>query len=134
MNSSRRAQWARCLPKLSKARASLLLTALLSLVILGVTPRSAAALRPQGSRCRDSRRPKPPRHILPSSGYKNSETATRSRRLPPPWAKPSGAQVCGGRYPSCRSELISARITSELTKPEYLKLFAGSLRQTSPPA
>jgi hypothetical protein len=111
-----------------------LLTVMLSLVILGVTPRSVSALRPLGSRCRDSRRPKPPRHILPTSDYKNPETAKSARRLPQPWAEPFGIEAGGGRFSSCTRESIPARVSSELTKPEYLKLFMGSLRQTSPPA
>jgi hypothetical protein len=129
-----RAPWTRFFPSVSKERASALLAVFLSLILLGVTPRIVSSLRPQGSRCRDSRRPRPPRHVQPASIYRLSDTV-QGRRIPAePRAESFGIEADGGRFSSRSRGQISPRASSELTKPEYLKLFSGPQQRTSLPS
>jgi hypothetical protein len=131
--SSWMAQWTHGLSKSSRQRASSLLAGLLCLVLLGVSPRSVSTHRPDAPRCHDSRRPRPPRHNLTACISTTLRVAPGSRQsaIPPPQGSRFGDD-CANSGP-CITTLIPPRISSELTKPDYLKLFSAAHQQSSPP-
>ncbi|HEV3026441.1 MAG TPA: hypothetical protein VG457_02655 [Planctomycetota bacterium] len=133
MRSLWKARWPGSLPKLSRQRASALLAAILSVVLFGVNPRSVSALRPEGTRCRDSRRPKPPRHILTASIFRVARVARNPRQPANPGAPESRVGDDGAKFSFCTRTLLPPRVTSELTKPDYLKLFSAAQQQSSLP-
>jgi hypothetical protein len=124
----------RCLPRMFTKGPYLLLVALLSLLLIGVNPRSMFGHRPQNTRCHDSRRAKPTRDIEALCGFKKSETDKTTQPLAQPRAESLATKASGGRLSFCTSGLISLRISSELTKPQYLKLFTGDPQRTSLPS
>ncbi|HVR83682.1 MAG TPA: hypothetical protein VMU54_05175 [Planctomycetota bacterium] len=124
---------ARRLPRLSRQRVSALLAVILSVVLFGVNPRCVSALRPLGTRCRDSRRPKPPRHILTASIYRVARVSRNPRQPANPGAPESMVGDEGAAFSFCTRTLVPLRLSSELTKPDYLKLFSAAQQQSSLP-
>jgi hypothetical protein len=98
------------------------LTALsLAILLLAISPRGLFARPPQIARGQGTKRPHPPRNVLPERSYEVARVrrATEAPRvlaamsLPPP------------QLP---------RAIAELVKPRYLRLYEDPLHQTSPPA
>lgn len=126
--------WASCLPKWTAHQAAVLLSALLVLLLFGINSRIVASLKTQPGRCRESRIPRTPRHILPVTAYKVS-CPVRSPRQPAdlPDSK-SDTEAYPGVFSFCTKGGVPSRISSELTKPDYLKLFWGPQQQSSLPS
>ncbi|HLY74379.1 MAG TPA: hypothetical protein VKU80_09695 [Planctomycetota bacterium] len=121
------------LPRLSREQASCLLAGVLTLVLLGVSPRNISNHRPDGNRCHDSRRPRPPRHNLTVCIYTSVRMAPNSRQPANPQEPGSRFGDDGAILGPCVGTSIPPRISSELTKPDYLKLFSAAHQQSSLP-
>jgi hypothetical protein len=114
-----------------RVRAGAVLAAFLSLLIVAAGPRTLSVRKPAGGRHHDSRRPKAPRHVLPSVSREPAESARRARPVSPRAAdgdrEESGfAPAASGRMP-----VLAA---CAMTKPDYLQSFQDPQRQQSPPS
>jgi hypothetical protein len=117
-------------------QSAILMAKVLAVVLLATSPRAILAPTSSFNRAQESKRPKVPKNIVRSDPVQVSNLEKQGKSPPPPRSETSRQAVVGWLPPSPWARSVSLKAHSELSKPEYLKLFSGSSRPShlDPPA